>query len=257
MNGSLLCVRYRRWVSAAHDGHLPAVRRVRLDAHLSSCGGCRAFRARIESLDGALAALPLALASHGELPAVPERSVPRHLIWSLGAWGGSFAVGTVVLTGVLLLQKEAILAGAAPRWFDVASWVALGILNVSLPTLVLLFAAGSPYRREALQVAALMWLGSTLYGAWAVPVGWFWSGDVIGLEYQAPGWREALLWGTGSVFAGIGAALLARARGLVAALQSRVLDVVSVAILRLSGAAALAASALACGVYRSVLGVVA
>jgi anti-sigma factor RsiW len=58
------CDRARAWVSVALDGELSQLERSLLDAHLSGCAACRAFRADVRAATAALRAAPLERLEH-------------------------------------------------------------------------------------------------------------------------------------------------------------------------------------------------
>jgi predicted anti-sigma-YlaC factor YlaD len=67
------CARHRQRVSLQADGELPYAGQLLLEAHLVSCGSCRAFRAELRGVTEALRSTALAR------PQVSVASLPRRL----------------------------------------------------------------------------------------------------------------------------------------------------------------------------------
>ncbi|MGH3049890.1 MAG: zf-HC2 domain-containing protein [Gaiellaceae bacterium] len=100
------CSSAREQISLRLDAELPELDEVRLDAHLTRCAACRAFRRDLESLTAAVRGAPLLepdrslnLAGAGFRRA--RRRVPRSLV-------------AAVSTGVAAAATVGLLAGLGP-----------------------------------------------------------------------------------------------------------------------------------------------
>jgi predicted anti-sigma-YlaC factor YlaD len=98
------CARARQQLSLSLDSELSEFELMLLDAHLSRCEDCRAFKHGVVSLTGALRAVPM------ELPAIafePPRRRARLdvlLAGSLRAGSAAAAIAVVAISGLIALN---------------------------------------------------------------------------------------------------------------------------------------------------------
>jgi anti-sigma factor RsiW len=103
-----MCDRAREQLSARLDHELPELDRVRLDAHLETCGECRSFQAQIAATTGTLRSAPL------EEPRFVV-SVPRRRLISVRSLQAGAAAAAVALVAGLATMSSVTAHQSASR----------------------------------------------------------------------------------------------------------------------------------------------
>src|SRR5919204_3616229 len=113
-----VCDRAREQISAQLDEELPELTRVRLEAHLEACAGCRSFKAELEGVATTLRAAPLEEAPF--TVAIPRRRFVsvRSLQAAAAAAAVALVAGLSTLSGISSRQSSAPAFRISPHFVD-------------------------------------------------------------------------------------------------------------------------------------------